>query len=124
MRHAIVAALAVIALWGCGEGESRSRAGNKGYSSAELELIDRALVVRYCVYGAVSAAQRDGCYENVSGNDVIRYSEGKDATNAGRYGTGDMTDCLADSGPFCLEDERYEKTLRELSILYKSRRQR
>jgi hypothetical protein len=56
-------------------------------------------VARYCQYGSVSQGQLDGCKSHVSEDRVNSYQ-----TNAGRYGRGELSDCLADSGPFCKPD--------------------
>jgi hypothetical protein len=53
-------------------------------------------VTRYCEYGAISEAQLNGCKDHVDA-DYVRSHH----TNAARYGQGVLTDCLADSGPFC-----------------------
>jgi hypothetical protein len=50
----------------------------------------------YCSYGAVSEAQLEGCIEHITTREV----DGLD-TNAARYARGELTECLADSGPFC-----------------------
>jgi hypothetical protein len=50
----------------------------------------------YCAYGAVSEAQLEGCESHVSEATVDGYD-----TNAARYARGELSDCLADSGPFC-----------------------
>ena len=53
-------------------------------------------VADYCSYGAVSAAQLQGCIDHVSDATVESYD-----TNAAQYARGDLDDCLEDSGPFC-----------------------
>lgn len=53
------------------------------------------LVFDYCLYGAQSYAQLEGCVEHVSVDDVNQRS-----TNAARWAR-EGGDCLADAGPFC-----------------------
>ena len=53
-------------------------------------------VVRYCNYGAVSEAQRQGCIDHVTSDDIDQLD-----TNAARYARGMIDDCRADAGPFC-----------------------
>ena len=56
-------------------------------------------VARYCEYGSVSQGQLDGCKSHVSESDFSASS-----TDAARYARGELSDCLADAGPFCKKD--------------------
>jgi hypothetical protein len=53
-------------------------------------------VTTYCSYGAVSQAQLDGCEQHVT-----NYIDGL-STNASRYARGELNQCLADAGPYCV----------------------
>ena len=58
------------------------------------------LVLRYCNYGSVSAAQLAGCTHHVYRVNVLDYARRAYPTNAASYAVGDRTDCGSDSGPF------------------------
>jgi hypothetical protein len=53
-------------------------------------------IADYCSYGAVSDAQRDECENHVSS----AYIDSLD-TNAARFATGQLKECLEDAGPYC-----------------------
>jgi len=54
------------------------------------------LVARYCVYGATSQAQLEGCLTHVGPETVASYS-----TPAARYARGELIACGLSAGPFC-----------------------
>jgi hypothetical protein len=89
---ALVSTLVVLGLAGCstsGEPDltpQQQRYGNQQYT-----------VYLYCSYGAVSKAQFNGCYSHLTQRDVLSARP----TNAVRYATGHLDQCLADSGPLC-----------------------
>ncbi len=53
-------------------------------------------VLPYCMYGARSQAQLDGCMSHVTSEEINDLE-----TQAARFARGDTSDCLSDSGPFC-----------------------
>lgn len=56
----------------------------------------------YCLYGAKSQAQLDGCMSHVTSEEINDLD-----TQAARFGRGDTSDCLDDSGPFCADASKW-----------------
>ncbi len=56
----------------------------------------------YCLYGAKSQAQLDGCMSHVTNDDINNLD-----TQAARFGRGDTSNCLADAGPFCADASKW-----------------
>jgi hypothetical protein len=63
--------------------------------SARVEH-DHALVVNYCAYSAPSSRQLEGCILNADPVEIERQQ-----SNAARYASGDLVNCLPDAGRFC-----------------------
>ena len=59
---------------------------------------DRLSVHDYCGYAAAGKAQLERCLDRTAPNDLKGFD-----TNAGRFGRGELEECLADAGPFCKE---------------------
>ena len=59
---------------------------------------EHGVIADYCKYGAVSQAQLDGCRRHVSEQRIDSLD-----TSAARFARRDLEDCLADSGPYCLD---------------------
>ena len=83
--------VAVVLLGGCSSSTS-------GVSSEDLP----SMVDRYCMYGAESEAQLEGCKKHVTVQEVRRLE-----TNAAYFAKGELHECLPDSGPFCSLEEAY-----------------
>lgn len=81
-----VAILCVAAIWGAAAG-SRTRDN---------------YVRPYCMYGAQSQAQLDGCMGRVTADDINRLD-----TQAARFARGDTSECLDDAGPFCADAAKW-----------------
>lgn len=89
MRWAVLPVTVALAVAGC--------ASDKTYSGGDYSYDQTAEIVdRYCRYGAVSAAQLDGCREHITVREISQLR-----TNAARYGLGELDRCRWDSGPFC-----------------------
>ena len=56
----------------------------------------------YCMYGARSAAQLDGCMAHVHTDDIDPLD-----TQAARFARGETNECLADAGPYCASASRW-----------------
>ena len=63
-------------------------------------LTDRStgLLRDYCEYGAVSSAELQGCLNHVSDAAIYRLQ-----TDAAQFARGELTQCLADAGPYCAQ---------------------
>lgn len=59
-------------------------------------------VLPYCLYGAQSRAQLDGCMSHVTSNEINELE-----TQAARFARGETSDCLDDSGPFCADASKW-----------------
>jgi hypothetical protein len=56
----------------------------------------------YCLYGAQSHAQLDGCMSHVTSDDINDLD-----TPAAQFGRGETSDCLEDSGPYCADASKW-----------------
>jgi len=67
-----------------------------GYGAFDAHNARDNYVRPYCLYGAQSQAQLDGCMSHVTSEDINALD-----TQAATFAAGQTSDCLDDSGPFC-----------------------